>query len=130
NVTSATGVFGAASSSTTFNPAANESAPELPSGASASTYSHIAGSAGYVWLASANVVNGDKADNLAIQSLDPDIPPAAFAFLYVQTGMDHDKDGAFIDAKGIATDGTALLLRTFHWDGGDVPPTDEQLQDI
>jgi hypothetical protein len=137
NVTSVTAQPGSATSLLMFNPSAAmkptfgyAAGAPLPSGASPTTAALLKGSAGYVWQASTYATGGDKTDNSTIENLI-NVIPQSFAFLEVNTSIIDDPNGpgVLLNINGIATGGTALLLRGFHWEG-DQPPTDEELQNI
>ena len=129
NVTGSTGVPQAATSIITGPSADVQLTPQLgynafqplPTGASTATRSLIKGSAGYIWTATTSAAGGDKTDNAALQNVPVTPQPGAFLKL------DVTSDESSIFFNGIASGGTALLLRGFQWDGvGD--PTLDQLQ--
>jgi hypothetical protein len=141
NVTSVTGA-GSTATITTLGPSSAvqttggylAGAP-LPSGASPGTISLIKGSAGYIWQANTFATGGDRTDNLAIESLNPPVIPQLSAFLQLVTSVIYDSEGhpIFLDVDGIATGGTALLVRGFDLPNGlpegepDLTPLFEQL---
>jgi hypothetical protein len=134
NVTSGAGVFGSAANGLVLGPSAamqptfgfNAGAP-LPSGSSLGTTARIKGQAGYIWSASTFASGGDRTDNEAIENLITVIPQS-FAFLSMNTSItDPDGPGLLLHVNGVATGGTALLLRGFEW-LGDEPPTEDELE--
>lgn len=137
NVTSATGNAGSAATGIVSSPSAAMKVTEgfkagapLPSGSSLSTSSLVKGLPGYIWQASTYATGGDRTDSLTIQSMFTIVPqPFAFLTMNAFVGPDPNGPGMVLNLNGIATGGTALLLRGFDWPS-DVPPTEEDLLDL
>ncbi len=91
----------------------------LPQGASTNTVARIKGSAGYVWRATTIGSNGDKTDNVELESR-VQISPSDCASLTMDSELvpsSFDGHSGTISVKTTGTAGTALWLRGFEYTG-------------
>ena len=126
NVTSASGVAKSITSPNVTGPGAAMTtatgytvSTTLPDGASTNTVARIKGSAGYIWQAKSAGSNGDKTDNLELESR-VQISPYDCPSLEVETTLvpsSFDGHSGSISVKALATPGTAMWFRGFEYTG-------------
>ena len=92
---------------------------QLPSGASASTFTRVIGKPGYIWSAASVATGGDKTDNPEIENRIT-ITPSKTASVWMESTADFSEDelSGTVRINTVATPGTALLLRGFEFTQG------------
>jgi hypothetical protein len=101
----------------------------LPDGASAATIAQIKGTNGYKWKATTLGSNGDKTDNVKLDSLVK-VDPSDCASLDMDSSADIAPDGksGILHVNTKATSGTALLLRGYEYKDPTPPNTVDELE--